>query len=196
MQNGEIYDDHDHYHDHDDDHCPHHHHCHHHDDEDELDSAEDSSPVALRRASSYRSSPRSPRSARHARYGSNAKGSISGPDGYEAFENTNNKKKRKIPTSGSLSLHHSALTSDLAHLGISANHDGGGDDYAGQGGAQQSALGVQGAGRGHYARRGSGRRPLGPSMNGPNLKSTKYDQNMTANAKGTWCYERSFRQIC
>lgn len=109
---------------------------------------------------------------------------MSGPDGYEAFENTNNKKKRKIPTSGSLSLHHSSLTSDLAHLGISASQDAGGDDFAGQG-VLHSGLGVQGAGRGHYARRGATRRPLGPSMNGPNLKSTKYDQNMTATAKGT-----------
>ena len=185
VQNGDLYDDHDHYHDHDHDHCPHHHHCHH-DDDDELDSVDDSSPVALRRASSYRSSPRSPRSARHARYGSQAKGSISGPDGYEAFENTNNKKKRKIPTSGSLSLHHSSLTSDLAHLGISANNDGAGDDASA--GSPTSGLGVQGAGRGHFARRGGGRRPLGVSMNGPNLKSSKYDQNMTATAKGIQSY--------
>jgi hypothetical protein len=191
VQNGDLYDDHDHYHDHehDHDHCPHHHRCHHDEDEDELESADDSSQVALRHASSYRTSPRSPRSARHARYGSHPKASISGPDGYEAFENTNNKKKRKIPTSGSLSLHQSSLTSDLAHLGISANKDGAGDDYIGQNGGPNSGVGVQGAGRGHFARRGSARRPLGVSMNGLNLKSSKYDQNMTATAKGNdiWC---------
>ena len=181
VRNGDLYDEHDHYHDHDHDHCPHH--CHHDDEEDELDSADDDIPVALRHTS-YRSSPRSPRSARHARYGSQNKGSVSGPDGYEAFENTNNKKKRKIPTSGSLSLHHSSLTSDLAHLGLGGNHDGAGDEYSGQ--ISPSGLGVQGAGRGHYARRGSGRRPLGVSMNGSNLKSTKYDQNMNATAKGTF----------
>ena len=182
VQNGDLYDD----------HCPHHH-CHHGDDEDEFDSADDSSPVALRRASSYRSSPRSPRSARHARYGSQTKGSISGPDGYEAFENTNNKKKRKIPTSGSLSLHHSSLTSDLAHLGISANKDGAGDDsYAG---SPAAGLGVQGAGRGHFARRGGGRRPLGVSTNGSNLKSSKYDQNMTATAKGIY-HSRNPQSTC
>jgi hypothetical protein len=193
VQNGDLYDENDHYHDHDHDHdhnhdhdhCPHHHHCHHDDDDDELDSADDSSPVALRRAGSYRSSPRSPRSNRHARYGSQPKNSISAPDGYEAFENTNNKKKRKIPTSGSLSLHHSSLTSDLAQLGISGNKDGAGDDrYAG---SSTSGLGVQGAGRGHFARRGGPRRPLGVSMNGSNLKSgnSKYDRNMSATAKGT-----------
>jgi hypothetical protein len=175
VHNGQVYDEHDLYHDHDQ--CPHHHHHCHHDDDDDLDSAEDSSPVALRHA---HRSPRSPRT-RHTRYGSQHKGSISGVDGYEAFENTNNKKKRKIPTSGSVSIHHSSLASDLAHLGIS-NKDGASDDYAG---GQSSGLGVQGAGRGHFARRGGSRRPLGPSVNGTNIKSSKYDQNMSATAKGT-----------
>lgn len=184
VQNGDIYDEHDqdHYHDHD--HCPHHHHCHHDDDEDEADSAEEPSPAALRHPS-LRSSPRSSRNARHSRYGSQSKGSVSGADGYEAFENTNNKKKRKIPTSGSLSLHHSSLTSDMNNLGIGANGDSAADEYYAQGGAQSSGLGVQGAGRGHYARRGGPRRPLGVSMNGSNIKSSKYDQNMNATAKGT-----------
>ena len=182
VQNGDLYDDHDHYHDHDHDHehCDHHHHCHHDDEEDELDSADDS-PVAVRQATSYRSSPRSPRSSRHQRYGSHSKGSISGPDGYEAFENTNNKKKRKIPTSGSLSLHHGALANDMAHLGIS-NQDGSADDPYGP-----SGLGVQGAGRGRYARKSNTRHPLGPSVNGSNVRggASKYDQNMTATVKGS-----------
>jgi hypothetical protein len=118
------------------------------------------------------------------RYGSQAKSSLSGPDGYEAFENTNNKKKRKIPTSGSLSIHHSSLTSDLAQLGINSTNDGVGDEYGGSNAGQNSGLGVQGAGRGHFTRRGNARRPLGPSTNGSNLKNSKYDQNMTATAKG------------
>ena len=184
VQNGELYDDHDHYHDHDDDHCPHHH-CHHDEEEDELESADDS-PVAIRRATSYRSSPRSPRSSRHQRYGSHSKGSISGPDGYEAFENTNNKKKRKIPTSGSLSLHQGALASDMAHLGIS-NSDGAIDDPY-----NPSGLGVQGAGRGRYARKSNARNPLGPSVNGSNMRAgpSKYDQNMNAATKGKSIYRR------
>ncbi|RMZ91229.1 hypothetical protein DV736_g1527, partial [Chaetothyriales sp. CBS 134916] len=144
---------------------------------DELDSA-DEGPVAVRHATSYRSSPRSSRSSRHQRYGSLSKASISGPDGYEAFENTNNKKKRKIPTSGSLSLHQGALANDLAHLGIGST-DGSEDRY------NSSALGVQGAGRGRYARKSNARHPLGPSINGSNIRAgtSKYDQNMPAVAK-------------
>jgi hypothetical protein len=189
VQNGESYEDHDHYHEHDEDHCPHHHHhhCHHDEDDDDVDSADDTSPVALRNAGSYRSPPRSPRSARHARYGSHGeRESISGPDGYEAFENTNNKKKRKIPTSGSLSLHPSSLTNEMAQMGITPGKDGIVDDHTGQVVAGSSGLGVQGAGRGHYARKSATRRPLGVSVNGSNLRNVtaKYDQNMAATAKG------------
>ena len=43
----------------------------------------------------------------------------SSADGYESFENTSNKKKRKIPRSGG--LHQSGLTSDLANMGISSH---------------------------------------------------------------------------
>lgn len=155
--------------DHDEDHCPHHH-CHH-NGGDDLDSGEDVSPTAVRRANGYRVSPRSPRSSRHNRYGSNTKLSPSGPDGYDAFENTNNKKKRKIPTSGGLGLHHSSLSAELAQLGLSSSKDGAGGDvgqhYAGAG----SGLGVQGAGRGRNSRRFSGRNPLGVSMNGSNARA-------------------------
>ncbi|KPI41584.1 uncharacterized protein AB675_9013 [Cyphellophora attinorum] len=135
-------------------------------------------PVALRHAGSYRSPPRSPRSARHARYGSHSgRGGTSG-DGYEAFENTNNKKKRKIPTSGN----HAHLTNEMAQLGINS-HDERNDDVHGLVGS--TGLGVQGAGRGHYARKQSTRRPLGISTNGTNMRSAtaKYDQNMAATAK-------------
>ena len=185
VQNGDPNDEHDHYHDHDHEHCHHHHHCHHDDEEDDLESADDS-PVALRHTPSYRSSPRSPRSSRHQRYGSHSKGSTSGPDGYEAFENTNNKKKRKIPTSGSLSLHRGALANDMAHLGIS-NKDGSVDDPN-----NPSGLGVQSAGRGRYARKSNARHPLGTSVNGSNLRggASKYDQNMTATAKGSSSLEK------
>ncbi|OAL33372.1 hypothetical protein AYO20_07383 [Fonsecaea nubica] len=172
----------DHDHDHDDDHdCPHHHHCHHDEYEDDLDS-QDERMVPVRHY--FVSSPRSPRSGRH-RYSS--KGTMSGPDGYEAFENTNNKKKRKIPTSGSLSLHHSSVTDQLAHMGISGTRDGSADDsystiaHAGS----PTGLGVQGAGRGRSTRKLPGRNPLGVSVNGSNARSStsKYDQNMSANAK-------------
>ncbi|KAJ9611476.1 hypothetical protein H2200_004660 [Cladophialophora chaetospira] len=182
-QHGDGYE-HDHDHDHDDDHdCPHHHHhCHHDEYEDDLDSQDER--MAPPR-SYFVSSPRSPRSGR-SRY--STRGSTSGPDGYEAFENTNNKKKRKIPTSGSLSLHHSAMTDQLAHMGISGTKDGSTDDtyYAGAHAGASTGLGVQGAGRGRGARKVSGRNPLGVSVNGSNARSgpSKYDQNMSANAKG------------
>ncbi|KAI1622429.1 hypothetical protein EDD37DRAFT_474016 [Exophiala viscosa] len=171
--------DYDHDHDHDSDHhdhdCPHHHHhcCHHDDYEDDLDDLESMVPASHYLASSP------PRSGRHPRY---SKGSVSGPDGYEAFENTNNKKKRKIPTSGSLSLHHSSMTSDFAHMGI--NNDGSADDshYHMKHGGSSPGHGIQGAGRGRNARKVSGRNPLGVSVNGSNARS-KYDQNLSANAK-------------
>ncbi|KAL8974034.1 MAG: hypothetical protein Q9197_001730 [Variospora fuerteventurae] len=37
-------------------------------------------------------------------------------DGYDSFENTNNKKKRKIPTSGSLGGHHTSLSAEMASM--------------------------------------------------------------------------------
>ncbi|OAP61412.1 hypothetical protein AYL99_03615 [Fonsecaea erecta] len=174
----------DHDHDHEDDHeCPHHHHhCHHDEYEDDLDS-QDERMVPVRRY--FVSPPRSPRTGRH-RYSS--KGTIAGPDGYEAFENTNNKKKRKIPTSGSLSLHHSSVTDQLAHMGISGSREGSADDsYStiANAGSPPTGLGVQGAGRGRSARKHPGRNPLGISVNGSNARgnTSKYDQNMSANAK-------------
>ncbi|EXJ78458.1 hypothetical protein A1O1_08858 [Capronia coronata CBS 617.96] len=184
--------DHDHEHDHDHDHheddhehhdCPHHHHhhCHHDDYEDDLDDLEGMVPVTHY----FVDSPRSPQSPHHARY--STKSGTSGPDGYEAFENTNNKKKRKIPISGSLSLHHSAMTNELAHLSISGGKDGSADDsyHTPKHSGSSSGLGVQGAGRGRGNRKLQGRNPLGVSVNGSNVRSgpSKYDLNMSANAK-------------
>ncbi|MCJ1481876.1 hypothetical protein MMC06_002036 [Schaereria dolodes] len=106
-------------------------------------------------------------------------------DGYDSFENTNNKKKRKIPTSGSLGNHHSSLSAEMANMGISAAVDmdplqGDSDSSVGHYyGSGHSAIpnssngtGISGAGRGRYGRssgRGAGgRSPLGVSMNGSN----------------------------
>ncbi len=111
--------------------------------------------------------------------------SVDSVDGYDSFENTNNKKKRKIPTSGSLGNHHSTLSSEMAHMGISSSRDmdvlqadvdGGVGQYYGTGNsavpAVASAGGMSGAGRGRYGRVGvrniSGRSPLAVSVNGPN----------------------------
>lgn len=114
----------------------------------------------------------------------------SSADGYESFENTSNKKKRKIPLPGASSMHQSQLSAEMASMGISGGSmDGARDDvHAGAGGGvavqqptQSSAVmanagtGISGAGRGRYGRqtgRGSDhgiRRPLGSSsMNAVN----------------------------
>ncbi|KAL8806345.1 MAG: hypothetical protein Q9182_001375 [Xanthomendoza sp. 2 TL-2023] len=106
-------------------------------------------------------------------------------DGYDSFENTNNKKKRKIPTSGGLGGQHSSLSSEMAHMGISPNRDydsspsdmdGGVGHYYGTGSsavpATSSGTGISGAGRGRYGRAAprapSGRSPLAVSSNGSN----------------------------
>ena len=109
-------------------------------------------------------------------------------DGYDSFENTNNKKKRKIPTSGSVGGHHpslsASLSNDLANMGLSSldssasqdGNDGGIGHYYGSGSsaipATATGTGISGAGRGRYGRSGrretSGRSPLGVSMNGLN----------------------------
>lgn len=107
-------------------------------------------------------------------------------DGYESFENTSNKKKRKIPLStGGAGLgvnHHqhqahatSQLTAEMASMGL----DGAGSSEAAGGSAAYASLsavaaasgtGISGAGRGRYGRSSAGagprngmRRPLGAS---------------------------------
>lgn len=106
-------------------------------------------------------------------------------DGYESFENTNNKKKRKIPISGSLGNHQSSLSADMAQMGISSpreadngqpDADSGVGQYYGSGHsatlAGSAGTGISGAGRGRFGRSGarsiSGRSPLGVSTNGSN----------------------------
>lgn len=113
-------------------------------------------------------------------------------DGYESFENTNNKKKRKIPNMGSNGLHHTALSADLAGMGIAHAHEAGAiDDSDGPGRyygsapvtpqpssvntATIAATGISGAGRGRFGRSGSGRserRVLASSTNLVNAKAS------------------------
>lgn len=106
-------------------------------------------------------------------------------DGYDSFENTNNKKKRKIPTSGGPGSHHTSLSADMAQMGLSASRDidsgqvdsdSGVSQYYGSGSsalpASNPGTGISGAGRGRFgrsgARIGGGRSPLGVSTNGSN----------------------------
>lgn len=191
--------DHDSYHD-DEEHaedCPHHGHhcCHHHDDEeDDLDDIENDSPTARRHGDGYRASPRSPGSRRYTRYLGK---SSSAPDGYEAFENTNNKKKRKIPTSGSMSMQPSSLTADLAHLGLSSQ-DGTQERIDVSHGISTGTTVTSGngiTGRGRTARKSNSRIPLGSSINGSNLRASgrhSHDASTTTNGEivfgGHWIF--------
>ena len=106
-------------------------------------------------------------------------------DGYESFENTNNKKKRKIPGPGTAGGHSSNLSTDLANMGIAGGIEpdgtgGSADQYYGTGSSAVpvagSGTGISGAGRGRYGRSGKGvnqLRPLGASTTGLNAFANK-----------------------
>ena len=111
-------------------------------------------------------------------------------DGYDSFENTNNKKKRKIPTSGPTNQALSAsLSADLASLDISdadppVSHPGEHEKngYLQSNGAAEPRTspgpgGTTGLGRnrlGRHGRRdGGGRSPLAVSTNGSNTWSAR-----------------------
>ncbi|ESZ97453.1 hypothetical protein SBOR_2142 [Sclerotinia borealis F-4128] len=88
-------------------------------------------------------------------------GSIaSSADGYDSFENTNNKKKRKIPTPGDSNMNGVHLSNDLAGMGISGpdEEDANGAGYYHAGGSVSQ--GLSGPGRGRYGRNRNGRSPL------------------------------------
>ncbi|KAI9814329.1 MAG: hypothetical protein M1832_005909 [Thelocarpon impressellum] len=108
-------------------------------------------------------------------------------DGYDSFENTNNKKKRKIPTPGSSGNHHSHLSADMANMGLSSPHDNapaspdelgsGVGQYYGSGNSAAAATAaasgaLAGPGRARLGRAsgrsGSMRSPLGVSSDGSN----------------------------
>lgn len=116
----------------------------------------------------------------------------SSADGYESFENTNNKKKRKIPLSGE--GHHSSLSAEMVNMSISAN-EGALDDtgpIAGHytpSGVPLSGTGISGAGRGRFGRpkHSMERRPLGASTNGLNAFAKSH--SMGAKGKREWVGE-------
>ncbi|KAA8567639.1 hypothetical protein EYC84_008112 [Monilinia fructicola] len=84
----------------------------------------------------------------------------SSADGYDSFENTNNKKKRKIPTPGDSNINGVHLSNDLAGMGISGpdDEDINGAGYYHAGGS--ASQGLSGPGRGRYGRNRNGRSPL------------------------------------
>lgn len=134
------------------------------------------------------SSPTAERGVREVRGGSmntafakppKAPSTTSSADGYESFENTNNKKKRKIPNQSSGSSHHANLSAEMAGMGLSSGGRHAYDElddlarssHASAAGSVASGTGISGAGRGRYGRgapRAPERRPLGASTNALN----------------------------
>lgn len=95
----------------------------------------------------------------------------SSADGYDSFENSNNKKKRKIPTAGETILNGTHVLNDLNALGVSspaATGDEGILDSSGvlptpyyqTGAITANGQGISGPGRGRYGRVRNGRSPL------------------------------------
>ena len=167
-----------------------HEHVHH--EEEGLDSGEDDSAVLIRRFNGARDTKSPSLHGKNNRqiermhpYGkpepTPPKSTSSSADGYDSFENTNNKKKRKIPTSGNIGNHHSSLSADLANMGISSSTprdidpDSGEDGtvpgpYYGSGNpAVPVGSAYSGSGRGRGGVRASnGRSPLKVQQNGSN----------------------------
>lgn len=95
----------------------------------------------------------------------------SSADGYDSFENTNNKKKRKIPTAGESMLGGSHIVSDSSILGVpsppTTGDEGSGDQataihtpYYQSANGLANGQGISGPGRGRYGRHRNGRSPL------------------------------------
>ncbi|KAF2179420.1 hypothetical protein K469DRAFT_730690 [Zopfia rhizophila CBS 207.26] len=163
-------------------------HCGHNHSEVESDEEEDERATALPSSPSYhysRNLPGKPVGSGASAYPKPGSTSSSA-DGYESFENTNNKKKRKIPNMGSTSTHHTNLSAEMASMGISHPHeldalhdgDGPGRYYGSAPSTPQhnsQGTGISGAGRGRFGRSASGRserRVLGSSSNLANAKAS------------------------
>ncbi|KAG9242276.1 hypothetical protein BJ878DRAFT_179533 [Calycina marina] len=111
-------------------------------------------------------------------------------DGYDSFENTNNKKKRKIPTPGDTIVNGVHLSNDLAGMGISNSEDLNEDVGANVGSYTSGAgQGISGPGRGRYGRVRSGRSPLRTlsetSNNWGNVRTPKIRQPQWPTANET-----------
>ncbi|KAI3320893.1 hypothetical protein HD806DRAFT_505262 [Xylariaceae sp. AK1471] len=94
----------------------------------------------------------------------------SSADGYDSFENTNNKKKRKIPIAGETILNGTHVLGEPAAFGMLSPSATGDDDngdhvptstpYYQSGGPLSNGQGISGPGRGRYGRIRNGRSPL------------------------------------
>ncbi|PVH93362.1 hypothetical protein DM02DRAFT_228765 [Periconia macrospinosa] len=172
-------------------------HCGHNHSEVESEEEEDERGAPMPSSPSYHYSRNTPGklagNPAYAKPGSTA----SSVDGYESFENTNNKKKRKIPNMGGANSHHTNLSAEMASMGISQPHDMAAlDDGDGLGryygsapstpqhnmmnsnnnnNNNNSGTGISGAGRGRFGRSASGRserRVLGNSTSLANAKAS------------------------
>lgn len=169
----------------------------------ELESGDEDGPVVVRRSAGFRgsmspgSSPQRPGLSGQASsqsqtqnqpHGQGQEGSqkSSGPDGYDAFENTNNKKKRKIPTPGNMGSHHSALSPEFASMGLASSvpspppaSDGmsTGTYYGNGNPASPLSSGISGSGRGRLGRSttrsNTGRGPLSANAQNAWMNSTR-----------------------
>lgn len=142
----------------------------------DFDSADEDGPVVVRRSAGSRGASLSSSVSHPQRLPVNGEGSrqiksaSAGPDGYDAFENTNNKKKRKIPTPGNMGNGHSSLSPEFSAMGLATSApstpsamttgDANALTYYGTGNpASPVGSGISGSGRGRLGRRG-GRIPL------------------------------------
>lgn len=146
----------------------------------DCDSADEDGPVVVRRSAGFRGASLSPSasSSQPQRLPVNGEGSrhiksaSAGPDGYDAFENTNNKKKRKIPTPGNMGNNHSSLSPEFSAMGLATSAPSTPSAmtadtlaYYGAGNpASPVGSGISGSGRGRLGRQvprsGSGKIPL------------------------------------
>jgi hypothetical protein len=141
------------------------------------ESGDEDGPVVVRRSAGFRSS--SPSS-------SHPEGppKSSGPDGYDAFENTNNKKKRKIPTPGNLG--HSALSPEFANMGLTSSTpappppEGPTGTYYGSGNPASPLAGISGSGRGRLSR--------------STVRTSNSRGPLSANAQNGWMTARTPRR--
>lgn len=152
----------------------------------ELDSADEDGSVVVRRSAGFRGS-LSPSSGTHpsgvGKEGSQK--SSAGPEGYDAFENTNNKKKRKIPTPGNMGGHHSALSPEFASMDLANSNT--------------SAAVSDGMSTGTYYGNGNPASPLGSGISGSGRgrlgRSTTRSHNvrnpLSANAQNAWMSTRA-----
>ncbi|QIW95617.1 hypothetical protein AMS68_001135 [Peltaster fructicola] len=100
-----------------------------------------------------------------------AESASSSADGYESFENTSNKKKRKIPLTTISATHQSRLSAELANMGICQTNEEDEVVPSNHTTPADPGTGISGAGRGRYGRRDAkdGRRPLASTtVNTPN----------------------------